>query len=95
MPPPPIKLGQFKFSLFGGNKAQKEGLPYTPDSHVQADLDRGDYAHGVEKDDNLPHKKAAWAQGMRFLDHTKEMLEQGAHMIGKESTKRFKKEAAK
>ncbi|KAF5327587.1 hypothetical protein D9619_004656 [Psilocybe cf. subviscida] len=95
MPPPPIKLGQFKFSLFGGNKAQKEGLPYTPDSHVQADLDRGEYGHGPERDDSLPHKKAAWAQGMSFLDQTKEMLEQSAHMIGKESTKRFKKEAAK
>ncbi|KAF9048882.1 hypothetical protein BJ165DRAFT_1066438 [Panaeolus papilionaceus] len=54
------------------------------------------YAYNVKgKDDNLAEKKRLLSEGLKLLDAAQDLLERDRHIIGKDATKRFRKQAAK
>lgn len=88
------------------NKQQQLGPPggpppHTPDSQEPLPIPNGNgnghapaHANG-HAEAELAEKKALWQDGMVLLDRTKDLLEQGAPILGKDTTKKLRKEAAK
>ena len=107
-PPPPLKFGQRQFLndsflsfLRRPNKSQPlpPGVPQSPDSQEPPPIPTSHVnGHGHRNDRNDPElaeKKALLQEGLQLLDSTKDMLEMSSHIIGKDTTKRYRKEAAK
>lgn len=105
-PPPPLKFGQrqifndsFLSFLRRPNKSQlvaPPGVPNSPDSQEPVQIHNNHAnGHGRRNDEELAEKKALLQDGLQLLDSTKDMLEMGSHILGKDTTKRYRKEAAK
>ena len=74
--------------------------PHTPDSQEPLPIPSGNghapaHANGHSSEGELAEKKALWQDGMVLLDRTKDLLEMGAPMLGKDTTKKLRKDAAK
>jgi len=105
-PPPPLKFGQrelfndsFLSFLRRSNKSQPGPPlgPHSPDSQAQTPISNGHgNGHGhPQRDEGLGEKKRLLQEGLQLIDSTKDMLEMNSHIFGKETTKKFRKEAAK
>lgn len=105
-PPPPLKIGQREFfndsffSFFRRNNKSQLGPPpgpHSPDSQAPLPITNGHgngYGH-THRDEDLGEKKRLLQEGLQLVDSTKDMLEMNAYIFGKETTKKYRKEAAK
>jgi hypothetical protein len=105
-PPPPLKFGQRElfndsfFSFLRRNNKSQPGPPlgpHSPDSQAPLPITNGHgNGHGhPQRDEGLGEKKRLLQDGLQLIDSTKDMLEMNAYIFGKETTKKFRKEAAK
>ena len=105
-PPPPLKFGQRElfndsfFSFLRRNNKSQPGPPlgpHSPDSQAQVPISNGHgNGHGrPQRDEGLGEKKRLLQEGLQLIDSTKDMLEMNAYVFGKDTTKKFRKEAAK
>jgi hypothetical protein len=104
-PPPPIKFGQREFFndsflsfLRRGNKSRPGPPvgPHSPDSQAPPISNGHGNGHGnAPRDEGLGEKKKLLQEGLQLIDSTKDMLEMNAFIFGKDTTKKFRKEAAK
>jgi len=100
-PPPPLKFNDTFLSFLRRSNKSQPGPPpgplYTPDSQEPIPIPsvHGNGLGTSPRDQDVAEKKLMWQDGQQLLDRTKDMLEMGSHMLGKEATKRFRKEAAK
>lgn len=77
-----------------------EPLPMLPPmsnehGHIHGNGHAQQMSGGGQDSGALAEKKALWADGMQLIDRTKDMLEMGARVLGKDTTKKLRKEAAR